>query len=165
MKIQLSARSNIEEIEDHFNSAGTLKVKFSWFNLTNFEYVMEEDLAAYLLLNGQDEETLGQPLPFCLPKVWPYTTIGMAVDFVSDSGDVPAIKASTSQAHHIDVINVHTDGEMGSFQGTTEDEPCNGRGICSEVNGRCDCFEGFRSGDGQGGPGPLGDCGYQEHVF
>lgn len=50
---------------------------------------------------------------------------------------------------------------MRSFRGTTEDEPCNGRGLCDMQTGECSCLQDWTSSDGsrQGGPGRTGDCG------
>lgn len=48
--------------------------------------------------------------------------------------------------------------------GTREDVECGAHGICAESTGRCDCFVGYQSSDGQGGVGERGDCGWRnEH--
>ena len=48
-----------------------------------------------------------------------------------------------------------------SIKGTTENLPCNNRGICDTTLGACKCFTGWSSSDGEGRPGMLGDCGYR----
>ena len=136
-------------------------MKISYFNLTSLEILSDEGVESFLLANGHN---VGTVVPICLPQTFPYANIALSVDFISDSGNVPTIKVAYDN-NILDGVGVYADGALGSIQGTTENEPCSGRGICSAVNGRCDCFEGFRSSDGTGGPGPLGDCGYQEHLF
>jgi hypothetical protein len=41
-------------------------------------------------------------------------------------------------------------------------DECAGRGFCSEVTGRCACWDWYGSSDGGGGPGSRGDCGYRD---
>lgn len=159
--IDVPVGSSIDEFQELFNAAGLLKVKISYFNLTRLELCSEEEIDSFLLANGHNADTA---VPICLPQAIPYADIGLSVDFISDSGDVPAIRASYDSVV-LGGIDIYTDGLFGSLKGTTENEPCSGRGICSAVNGRCDCFQGFRSSDGIGGPGPLMDCGYQESLF
>lgn len=52
-------------------------------------------------------------------------------------------------------------GGFTSARGTTENDVCNGRGLCGGLDGRCRCFEDWGSGDGAGGVGGRGDCGYR----
>ncbi|CAM9293856.1 unnamed protein product, partial [Hapterophycus canaliculatus] len=49
-----------------------------------------------------------------------------------------------------------------SRTGTKEAQECSDRGHCNRVTGHCMCYSKFRSSDGQGGEGNLGDCGYYD---
>lgn len=96
------------------------------------------------------------------------------VSFDAVHGDLPAMTADVSNL--IDTQNgngligsgsvkIYQDGEtvlgVVSIRGTTENAPCNNRGLCNQVTGQCSCFDGWSSSDGEGNPGFLNDCGYR----
>jgi hypothetical protein len=47
-----------------------------------------------------------------------------------------------------------------SVAGTTEAAECSDRGVCDRTLGTCQCFDGYRSSDGNGAAGARGDCGF-----
>lgn len=47
-----------------------------------------------------------------------------------------------------------------SERGTREYVTCSDHGICDHSSGRCNCFDGYKSSDGLGNSGSIGDCGY-----
>ena len=71
------------------------------------------------------------------------------IDFLRPTGDLPLLEASDAS---ITISEYKT--------GTKEWEECSGRGLCDRTSGVCNCFSGYGSSNGQGGPGPYGDCGY-----
>ncbi|KAJ8614227.1 hypothetical protein CTAYLR_001148 [Chrysophaeum taylorii] len=71
------------------------------------------------------------------------------VEFLRPTGDVPLI---TTDRPSIVSIGEYT-------KGTKEWDECSGRGLCNRDDGTCTCFSGYGSSDGQGSPGPYGDCG------
>jgi hypothetical protein len=66
-------------------------------------------------------------------------------------------------------VKVYRDGGkvngLTSIMGTTENLPCNNRGLCDEASGKCQCFKTWSSSDGRGGPGDTGDCGYRNQML
>ena len=44
--------------------------------------------------------------------------------------------------------------------GTREQSECAGHGLCDTATGKCACFNGFVSSNGNGSKGLRGDCGY-----
>ena len=46
--------------------------------------------------------------------------------------------------------------------GRTTPLTCSGRGLCDSATGSCLCAAGFGPSDGDGGPGALADCGFNE---
>jgi hypothetical protein len=96
------------------------------------------------------------------------------INFIATHGALPPLQPDVSKlidTYHTvgylgsGTINVFTDGQsvlgLTSIQGTTENDPCNNRGICNYVTGVCACFPAWGSSDGAGGPGERGDCGYR----
>jgi hypothetical protein len=93
-------------------------------------------------------------------------------------GDLPPLTATTTNLYtgvQKGSVNIFTDGQtvvdtiynngnprtFRSIKGTTENAPCNNRGICDTPTGTCMCFNGWSSSDGEGNPGYTGDCGYR----
>jgi hypothetical protein len=106
------------------------------------------------------------------------------IEFLSEFGDLPLLTADIRSIDSIDpslaplnygyVMNI-TEYQKGNAPilpilfrfllnlppillhvtaGTKEDIECSGQGTCSEVTGRCSCFQGFGSSNGTAsGPG------------
>ncbi len=83
------------------------------------------------------------------------------IEFLTEHGSLPLIVVDASNLSLSDSL---TPGEVSVIQtsvGTKKNVECSGRGICDELNGRCNCFVGYQSGDGQGNSGERGDCSYR----
>nr|AIG55504.1 secreted protein [Thraustotheca clavata] len=87
-------------------------------------------------------------------------TNNIQVYFLTTSGDLPPMNAVNIDTTKITLFVVATDGVSGSIQGTTEDIPCSGGGICNRATGMCDCFSDMAFSNGQAQPGFSEDCGY-----
>jgi hypothetical protein len=79
------------------------------------------------------------------------------ITFLTEHADLPMIQYV---AQNIDTFDI------SQYQaGNKENWECSGRGLCDHGTGECECFTGFGSSDGKGGPGTLRDCAYIEpHV-
>mmetsp|Transcript_16200 Transcript_16200/g.21465 ORF Transcript_16200/g.21465 Transcript_16200/m.21465 type:complete len:1005 (-) Transcript_16200:194-3208(-) len=94
----------------------------------------------------------------------------MLVTFLTENGDLRSLQPNHEEtlkdtAFGIGKLNVFTDGETTrtkvSVKGTTEFIECSGRGKCNYDDGICECETGYRSSNGNGGPGAKGECGYR----
>lgn len=65
----------------------------------------------------------------------------------------------------VDRIDILTDGSGLSVKGTKENALCNDRGLCDFSTGRCKCFEGYSSSDGDGNEGERNDCGFMLAIY
>jgi hypothetical protein len=79
------------------------------------------------------------------------------VTFLTEHGNVPMIQVSTE--------NIESFSSSELIEGTKENLPCSGRGLCDTSLGECTCFSGFGSSDGKGGKGTIEDCGYKEPII
>ncbi len=80
------------------------------------------------------------------------------ITFSGNNGNVPLLRpAFTVVGGTTATVSVST-----PVQGTTEDVPCSNRGICSLGHGTCTCLPGFSPSDGNGLPGNVDDCGYDD---
>ena len=101
----------------------------------------------------------------------------VTVAFVTEHGDLPDLSADTSQlfdsnfgdeigggsvVFFVDGAAAASDASLVSVTGTTESLECSGRGLCVRSTGQCECFPGYASSDGVGGPGKQDDCGYRK---
>lgn len=99
----------------------------------------------------------------------------ISVAFRTPHGDVPALQVipvdftNGNELSFLDAVPPAGNLVLKSIEAsaaTTENDVCSGRGICNHETGECECFKGFGSSDGLGGPGGRGDCGYREpHPF
>jgi hypothetical protein len=80
-----------------------------------------------------------------------------SVTFKSELGDLPVLTAVVTDLVHSSGSSVTV---VESVRGTRETQPCSDHGICDEDTGSCLCHRGYSSSNGDGGPGPLGDCGW-----
>jgi len=70
------------------------------------------------------------------------------ITFVTELGNLPLLQSSSSDVY---ISEMQT--------GTKENIECSRRGLCDEQAGRCTCFSGFGSSDGNENLGSRGDCG------
>lgn len=68
----------------------------------------------------------------------------------------PRTQSRTNQASSLNLLS--------SQAGTKDAEECSARGLCNRFTGHCMCYSKFRSSDGRGGEGDLGDCGYYDQL-
>ena len=103
----------------------------------------------------------------------------IVIVFDTVHGDLPAIQTITPLLYNgitAGTVTIYTDGQtatdsnfyggvspitLTSIKGTTENVPCNNRGICQTITGTCSCFAGWSSSDGEGNMGYTGDCGFR----
>lgn len=90
-------------------------------------------------------------------KVCDVATKQVYITFLVAHGDLPLLTVTQSSADFMEVKAFYT--------GTKEMLECSGRGLCDYDTGTCQCFTGFTSSDGMGGPGTFGDCGYQDPII
>jgi hypothetical protein len=79
------------------------------------------------------------------------------ITFIQNSGNLPELVvlstlASTGGSAPAVQVSTTTDG-------TKEDVVCNNRGLCDSSTGICTCYLAWKSSNGQGAVGALGDCG------
>lgn len=76
----------------------------------------------------------------------------------SPVGNVPDFFIDTTRARG---------GEISYEQSDSTVTPllCSNRGVCQETVGVCECYDFYESGDGVGGQGQRGDCGYYNPDF
>lgn len=87
-------------------------------------------------------------------------TIGgnqMVVTFLTEHGNLPRLQIIQQNVDNIAVTEQQ--------EGTKEVLECAGRGVCDASTGTCECFIGYSSSNGMGGPGTTGDCGYIEPII
>ena len=79
------------------------------------------------------------------------------IEFLAPTGDVPLVKVDSG-----DMMGISGSIDVTEhIKGTKEYIDCSSRGLCDHTLGECECFAGYSSSDGQGGPGSRGDCGYK----
>ena len=135
---QLHVTDTVDELKAALNALTSVEE-------VNVEY---SDPSIYIGATGLDADAL----QLCRAS-------GQSVDieFLSPTGDVPLVKADSS-----DMVGISGDITITeAVQGNKEYIECSGRGLCDHILGECECFTGFASSDGQGGAGTLGDCGYR----
>jgi len=85
----------------------------------------------------------------------------IVVQFKSEYGDLPALKASHSTFPTSLTLKVDTDGKgVWSQRGNKEKKECSGRGLCDYATGQCICAAGYMSSDGFNHVGSRRDCGH-----
>jgi len=91
-------------------------------------------------------------------------TTTITVTFRTENGDVPPIEV-VEGAGFSQGVDLTLPGSLKAAQasaGTTEHSVCSERGICNHETGNCECFLGYGSSDGSGGPGSIANCGFIE---
>jgi hypothetical protein len=81
--------------------------------------------------------------------------VDIGVTFRSETGDLPMM---TGSASHSTIVVMETQ------KGTLADAECSDMGMCNVATGACECFDGYRSSDGYGNKGSLGECGAKDAV-
>jgi hypothetical protein len=84
------------------------------------------------------------------------------IKFLTELGDLPDMGKVEDGVDRIDIL---TDGSGLSVKGTKENALCNDRGLCDFSTGRCKCFEGYSSSDGDGNEGERNDCGFMLAIY
>lgn len=82
------------------------------------------------------------------------------ITFKSTLGNLPLMIATTSGMSALSTVKV---GEV--VTGTKQDLRCSKRGTCDETIGRCSCFTGYGSSNGDGAVGRRADCGFIDVHF
>lgn len=95
----------------------------------------------------------------------PYGRITALVEFQSEFGDLPLLKANTQR-----LLRNSTTAAPGSIviskyqRGTKEDIECSGQGVCDDTVGVCKCFPPYSSSNGSvWSPGGTGDCSFRNN--
>ncbi|CAK4637297.1 unnamed protein product [Aphanomyces euteiches] len=83
----------------------------------------------------------------------------VSVLFLSEMGNLPAMRVSGVDATKITSFVINKGGAGGSVQGTTENIECSGSGLCNRAKGQCTCFTEYSSSGGGAVPGLREDCG------
>jgi hypothetical protein len=76
------------------------------------------------------------------------------VTFYSELGEQPLIK------YDLDLLAGGTIEVIQHVRGDKENDECSNKGLCDRATGRCNCFNGYSSSDGNGQAGLRDDCGY-----
>jgi hypothetical protein len=84
------------------------------------------------------------------------------IKFVSELGNPPDLKVVLDGPHSFEI---KTDGHGFSVMGTKENAECSNRGMCDITTGKCKCYAGYSSSDGDGNEGERGDCGFLETLY
>lgn len=82
----------------------------------------------------------------------------LRITFLVAHGDLPLLEVSSSYIDPAPTVEEF-------LAGTKEDIECSGRGLCDYGTGLCECFTGYGSSNGMGGPGTYGDCGYADPII
>jgi len=77
-----------------------------------------------------------------------------SIEFESPTGDIPLMSISSA-------LGGVTISVVETTKGTKEYVECSSRGLCDHKTGKCECFTGFASSNGQGKAGTYDDCGYR----
>lgn len=137
--VQLHATDTIEELETALNDLTTLEG-------VKVEYT---DVDIYVGATGLDADAL---------QLCRSTGQSVNIEFLVPTGDVPLVKVDSG-----DISGISGSIDVTEhIKGSKEYIECSGRGLCDHILGECECFAGYSSSDGQGGPGPRDDCGYKD---
>jgi hypothetical protein len=85
--------------------------------------------------------------------------VDITIQFTQSLGDLPPLTIDTTNLFKSGAAAVTSVAE--TVKGTKENVECSNRGVCNRSTGRCECFTGFASSDGNGAKGLRADCGYQ----
>lgn len=81
------------------------------------------------------------------------------ITFVSQVGPVPLLAVENDllvgHPHRVTVVRL----QDASIEGLLE---CSGHGECNRLTGECKCWEYYSTGNGIGGQGTRGDCGFHD---
>lgn len=95
-----------------------------------------------------------------------YDNITVYIEFLTEFGDLPLLKADTSLIRnygsisgfgvHYELVNI-----TEYRRGDKEDIECSGMGACDQSSGVCSCFKGYSSSNGTtSGAGQKGECSF-----
>jgi hypothetical protein len=94
------------------------------------------------------------------------TGAASVITFTHNSGNIPTMIAQVGTLSGSLTVLSSGDsslqGGVASQDGTKESVECANRGRCDRSTGTCTCLSGFRSSDGAGNTGLLGDCGFYD---
>ena len=96
-----------------------------------------------------------------------------AITFEIPQGPQNSITITTSNGLRGLLISVRSKGQSSvinpnlspSYIGTKEYVECSNHGVCNYTTGVCNCYGGYKSSNGLGYSGIIGDCGYRYKNF
>lgn len=89
------------------------------------------------------------------------------IEFKKTHGDLPKVKFLGNDYGFIGSDDYTTNNPFlpatveEIVKGTKENAECGNHGLCNYNTGMCECYDGYAASDGDGGKGPIEDCGYK----
>lgn len=143
-------------------TTGSFSLKFRQFQTVNMPYSVT---AATLKANLEALSSIGTVDVTYSSGTVACTATGSNVVLVKFKTELGLLPPITTILDGVTSIDVAGRGRGQSVGGTKENIECSGRGLCDTSTGKCKCFTGFGSSDGDGNEGTRGDCGFIEPIY